>query len=87
MAKSRSEKKQRGREAKEAARKAKQRQQLISRVTWIGIPALAVIGLIAFGIIRQNNRPPFDPLENLNQANVQGNIDNSVTIIEFGDFG
>ena len=87
MAKSRSEKKQKGREAKEAARKAQQRQKLLSRVTWIGIPVLAVIALITFGIIRQNNRPPFDPLANLNPANVQGNIDNSVTIIEFGDFG
>ncbi len=87
MAKSKAEKKQRGREAREAARKAKQRQQLVSRVTWIGVPVLAIIGLIAFGLIRQNNQPPFDPLANLSPANVQGDIDNSVTIIEFGDFG
>lgn len=87
MAKSKAEKKQRGREAREAARKAKQRQQLISRATWIGIPVLAIVGLIVFGIFRQNNQPPFDLLANLSPANVQGDIDNSITIIEFGDFG
>ena len=87
MAKSRSEKKQQGRDAREAARKAQQRERFISRATWIGLPILAVVGLIAFGIIRQNNQPPLDPLANLNPANVQGDLDNSVVIIEFGDFG
>ena len=87
MAKSRSEKKQQGRDAREAARKAQQRERFISRATWIGLPILAVVGLIAFGIIRQNNQPPLDPLANLNPANVQGDLNNSVVIIEFGDFG
>ena len=87
MAKSRAEKKEKGRAAKEAARKAKQREQLTSRILWIGIPLLAVAGLIAFGIIRQNNQPPFDPLVGLRETNSQGNVAAPVTIVEFGDFG
>ena len=84
---SKAEKKKRGREAREAERQAKKRQQLISRLTWIGLPVLAVIGLIAFGVIRQNNQPPFDPMANLIPANLQGDPNAPVTIIEFGDFG
>lgn len=87
MAKSRADKKQKGKEAREAARKAKQREQLTSKLLRIGVPILAVIGLIAFGITRQNSQPPFDPLVDLRDTNIQGNISAPVTIVEFGDFG
>lgn len=87
MAKSKSEKKQRGREAKAARRKAEQRSKLISRVLWIGLPILGVAGLIAFGLIRQANQPPFDPLADLRPTNIEGNLDAPITILEFGDFG
>lgn len=84
---SKAEKKQRGREAREAQRKTQKRQQLLSRLKWIGLPVLAVIGLIAFGVIRQNNQPPFDPMADLIPANLQGDPNAPITIIEFGDFG
>ena len=84
---SKAEKKKRGREAREAQRKAEKNQKLLSRIMWIGIPVLAVVGLITFGIIRQNNKPPFDPMADLKPANVQGDPAAPITIMEFGDFG
>ena len=87
MAKTKTEKKQRGREAKEAKRKAEQRNKLFSRLLWIGLPILVVAGLITWGVINQNNQPPFDPLLDIRESNISGNLAAPVTIIEFGDFG
>ena len=87
MAKSKAEKKKKGREAREARRKAEQRQKLISRSLWIGLPILFIVSLITWGVINQNNQPPFDPLLNLRDSNVSGNLAAPVTIVEFGDFG
>lgn len=81
------EKKQKGREAREAQRKVAKRNQQISRALWIGLPVLLVLGLIGFGLIRQANQPPFDPLAGLRPENVQGNLEAPITILEFGDFG
>lgn len=86
MAKSKAEKKQLGRETREAKRKAEQRQKLISRLLWIGLPVLIVVGLATFGVIRQNNQPPFDPLLGLRESNIDGNSAAPITVVEFGDF-
>ncbi|MFK7804622.1 MAG: hypothetical protein AB8G95_23500 [Anaerolineae bacterium] len=87
MAKSKADKKQRGREAREAKRKAEKQSKLVSRLLWIGLPTLLVVGLISWGIINQANQPPFDPLAGLRATNIQGNTDAPITILEFGDFG
>ena len=86
MAKSKAEKKQRGREAREAKRKSEKRQKLISRALWIGLPTLLIIGLIGWGVLRQANRPPFDPLLGLRETNIDGALSAPVTVVEFGDF-
>ncbi|MFT5194120.1 MAG: protein-disulfide isomerase [Cellvibrionaceae bacterium] len=86
MAKSKSEKKQQGREAKKAKHRLDKRNQQISSALWIGLPILFVVGLIAFGLVRQANQPPFDPLAGLKSTNIDGNSSAPVTVIEFGDF-
>lgn len=87
MTKSKSEKKQRGREAKQAKRQAEKRAKLASRLLWIGLPALFIVALVAWGVINQANQPAFDPLADLRPANIQGDAEAPITILEFGDFG
>jgi len=86
MAKSKAEKKRQGRESRDAKKRAEKRNQLVSKILWIGIPILLVAGLVGWGIIRQMNQPPFDPLLGLRSENIQGNEAAPITIVEFGDF-
>ncbi|MEM9773596.1 MAG: hypothetical protein AAF902_03370 [Chloroflexota bacterium] len=84
---SKSEKKRKGRQAKQERRKQLKRQKLINRILWFGLPSMAVMGLIVFGVIRQANQPPLDVLANLRLTNIDGNPSAPITIVEFGDFG
>lgn len=75
---------------KESAKQKREAKKRAARLRWIGIasiPILFIVGIILAGINRQAGTPDPANLSEVMPANIDGTLEASVIIVEWGDFG